>query len=307
MTISRDPLVADALDQLLPRIESDPEEMLARARAAAEGLRQRRAVRARRAGLLAFAMLALLAGAAFAASRFDVLPWFDRSDRSSASFSIDPSRRYRGPAPEALDCPSAGAGPLSCSSTSFLAKGRRIYLFAQRVEAPPQVSRGFYLEAIKATERKGQISHEDAERVRQVIAGSGDDFFAALAMMNVETIGGGEQAPGRPGYELVPPAGVPMWVACEAVDSRVQCHDLASSRNVAVGTPLYFLRSSPDWVAVPSRAQTLPNINGFFRAVMGRDLRPAEVRLMVDLTTLGTSSSSSGESRPEPAPTKTSR
>jgi hypothetical protein len=304
MTISRDPLVADALDQLLPRIESDPEKMLARASAAAEGLHQRRAVRARRAGLLAFALIALLAGAAFAASRFDVLPWFDRSDRSSASFSIDSSRRYDGPAPQTLACPSAGAGSFSCSSTSFLEKGRRIYLLAQRVEAPPRVSRQFYLDAVDTTERKGQISRADAERVRQDIAGSGDDFFSALAMMNVETLSVGGEPAGRPGYELVPPQGVPMWIACAAVGG-VRCHDLASSRNVAVGTPLYFLRSSPDWVAVPIHAQKSPNISEFFRAVMGRDLRPPEVRLIIDLTTLGTSTGSGGKARPEPAPSKT--
>ena len=87
MTTLRDPLVAEALDRLFPSVDSDPEETLARARTTAERIRQSRTARARRAGLLAFALLTLLAGAAFAATRFDVLPWFDQSNRSSASFS----------------------------------------------------------------------------------------------------------------------------------------------------------------------------------------------------------------------------
>jgi hypothetical protein len=222
MTASSDSLVAGALDRLFPTTESDPEAMLARAGASANRIRQRQAAHVRRASLVAFALLALLAGAAFAASRFDVLPWFDRSDRSSASFSIDSSRRYRGPAPQTLACPSAGPGSFSCSSTSFLEKGRRIYLFAQRVEAPPPVSRRFYLDAVNRTERKGQISHATAERARRDIAESGDDFFSALAMMNVETLSAGGEPAGRPGYELVPPQGVPMWIACAAVGG-VRC------------------------------------------------------------------------------------
>ena len=292
MTTLRDPLVAEALDRLFPSVDSDPEETLARARTTAERIRQSRTARARRAGLLAFALLTLLAGAAFAATRFDVLPWFDQSNRSSASFSIDSSRSYKRPAPETLACLGAGAGSFSCSRASFFAKGRRTYLFAERVEAPPRVSRQFYLDAVDLAERKGQISAATADRTRRDIAGAGDDFFSALAIMNVETIGGGEQAPGRPGYELVPPEGVPMWIACESVAPRFRCRGLASSRDVAVGTPLYFLRSSPDWVAVPSHAQRLPNISGFFRAAMGRDLRPAEVHLLIDLATTGRGSGS---------------
>jgi hypothetical protein len=305
MTIPRDPLVAHALDRLVGGVESDPEEMLARARMAAASARQRHAARLRRGLLLAFAALALLAGAAFAASRFDALPWFNQSDRSSATYVVDSSRRYDGPAPEALNCPGAGAGAFTCSLAPLQLppSGRRTYMLAERVEAQPHVSRQHFLDAVATSERKGQISRAEAEQVRRDIAGSGDDFFSALALMTgITTIGGGEQVPGRPGYELVPPRGVPMWIACEQVGPRFRCHDLASARNVAIGTPLYMLATSRDWVAVPRHVKSPPNVSGFFRAVLHRDLRPAEVSLMIDLMTLGRSSSSTGEVRPERVP-----
>src|SRR5262249_6692640 len=162
----------------------------------------------------------------------------------------DPARRYEGPAPEMLHCPGAGAGAFSCSLTAFRVPptGRRTYSFAERVEAPPHVSRQYFFNAIATSERQGQISHAVAQRVRRDIAESGDDFFSALALTSgIASIGGGEMVPGRPGFELVPPSGVPMWIACEAAGSGFRCHDLASARNVAVGTPLYMLWQSSDW------------------------------------------------------------
>jgi hypothetical protein len=266
--------------------------------------------------LLVFAALALLGGAAFAASRFDALPWFNQSDRSTATFVIDSSRKYEGPTAQTLTCPDAGRGTFLCKLAPLYAPGgqgfahtRRTYMMAEQVEARPHFSRQSYLDAIAADERKGQISHADADKVRQDIAGSGDDFFSALALVSgIETIGGGGQVPGRPGYELVPPPGVPMWTACEiAYVSTFRCHALASSRNIAVGTPIYILEQSRDWVAVPSKSKRPPNVAAFLHAVMHRDLRPAEAALMIDLITFGRSSASSGDVQPAPPPGTTTR
>jgi hypothetical protein len=306
MTSDRDPLIAQALDRLVAGLPSDPDEAIRRARATAGTLQQRRAARLRRSALLAFAALVLVAGAAFAASQFDALPWLDRSDRSSATFSVDSSRSYRGPAPKLLLCRRAGAGSFSCSLGTFPSSSRRIYSLAERVETQPQVSRESYLRAVATAEQKRQVDAATAARVRRDIDGAGDDFFAALATLApVETVGAGEGVPGRPGFELVPPIGVPMWIACEAFGAGFRCHDLASSRDVAVGTPLYFLQASSDWVVVRQQSQAPIDVRALFHAALGRELRPAEARLLVDLITLGTSESGATRARPVPAsPTK---
>jgi len=283
MSTAYDPTVARALDRLVAGIESDPDETLRRARISAQGLKRRRAVRLRRTAILVFAALALLTGAALASSHFDLLPWVDQSSRSTATFSIDSSRTYHGPAPDALHCPQAGTSAFSCSVASFWSKTRRTYHVAMRVEPQEDTSRDGLLTGLAAAEKAGQVDHGTAERYRHDLAAVSDDFFSGLALITgVESIGGGEQAPGRPGFELVPPAGVPMWIACQAGGEGFRCHDLASSRNVAVGTPLYQLRSSPDWVAVHQKSSGPIDVNRLFHAVLGRNLTPAEGQLLMD-------------------------
>jgi hypothetical protein len=306
MSAAYDPIVARALEQLIPGVASDPEKTLRRARVAAQGLRRRRGVRLRRTAILAFVVLALLTGAALAASRFDLLPWLDQSNRSTASFSIDDSRTYRGPAPEVLRCPQAGTGSFSCSVGTFPASTRRTYFATERVESQPKVTREEALRKLEAAERKGQIDQATAERFRRDLDAVGDDFFLGLALLTgVETLGGGgEQAPGRPGFELVPPAGVPMWIACQASEDGFRCHDLASSRNVAVGTPLYLLQASSDWVAVPRQSQRPIDVNRLFQAVLGRDLTPAEGRLLMDFATWGAGEGHTGTVHAEQVPPK---
>ena len=305
MSAAYDPLVARALDQLVPVVASDPDEALRRARLALQDSSPRRAIRLRRAAIVAFAVLALLTGAAFAATRLDILPWVDRSTRSNATFSIDPSRTYRGPAPEVLLCPQAGAGLFSCSVGPAEGNNPRIYHLTQRVEAQPQVTRDSILGALASAEKKGRIDHESAERIRRDLETVGDEFFSGVALLaGVETVATGDQAPGRPGLELVPPAGVPMWVACEGSRGGFRCHDLASLRDVAAGTPLYLLRKSRDWVAVPRESQRPVDVDRLFRAVLGRDLTPAEARLLVVFMAAGEAEGHAGRARVERAPAK---
>jgi hypothetical protein len=304
MSTAYDPTVARALDRLVAGIESDPDETLRRARSAAQRLKRRRAVRLRRTAILVFAALALLTGAALASSHFDLLPWVDQGSRSTATFSVDGSRTYRGPAPEALLCPQADPGSFNCSVGSFWAKTRRTYGIAMRVEPREDTSREGALRALAAAEKAGQVDHATAERYRHDLAAVSDDFFSGLALLTaVESIGGGEQASGRPGFELVPPAGVPMWIACQASGEGFRCHDLALSRNVAVGTPLYRLRSSPDWVAVPQKSRGPIDLNRLFQAVLGRDLTPAERQLLMDFLFLtGNGEEHSGTVHPAERP-----
>jgi hypothetical protein len=303
--IARDPVIADVLDRLVPSLNSDPDEMIRRARMAAVPLRAERSRRLRRTVILAFAALLLLGGAALAASQFDAYPWLDRSDRTNATYSIDSSRTYRGPAPDVLVCPAAGAGSFTCSVGSFPSSSHRTYFLVQRVESQPRFSRALILNALSEAERKSQISSADARRVRDDIAAVDDEFFSAMASLTpVVTVGGAEEAPGRPGFDLVPPSGVPTWITCVASDADFRCHDLASSRDVAVGTPFYFLQSSSDWVAVPHQEMRRVDLERFFHAALGRDLKPAEIRLFIDLATLGTTEGGGGSSRPQVGPSR---
>lgn len=305
MSAAYDPVVARALDQLVPGVTSDPDELLRRVRLTVEDMSRRRAVRIRRAAIVAFVAMALLSGAAFAATRFDIFRWVDRSNRSNATFSIDPSRTYRGPAPEVLLCPEAGAGFFSCSIRSAGARTGRAYHLTQRVEAQPQVTRDSTLAALATSEKQGRIDHATARRVRRDLEEVGDEFFSGMALLaGFETVGAGEQAPGRPGFELVPPAGVPMWVACGANDGGFRCHDLAALRDVAAGTPLYLLQTSRDWVAVPRESQRPVDVDRMFHAVLGRDLTPAEGRLLVAFAAAGEPESHAGPAQPEPVPPK---
>ena len=253
MSAALDPIVARALDQLVPAIETDPEVLLERARVEAQELERRRAKRFRRTVVLAFAALLLFASAAVAASRFDLFSWLDQSNRSSASFSIDNSRTYRGSAPEFLICPKAGARPFTCSLVGYYpTSNRRAYFLSGRVEAQPHASREFYLRSLASFERNGSVDQAKAERFRHDLAAVGDDFLAALNVLGggMTISGGATITEGQPlhvrqGYELVPPAGVPMFIACESDGNGARCHNLASSREVPVGTPYYFLQSSP--------------------------------------------------------------
>ena len=303
MIADRDPVVERALDRLVPEVESDPEAILRRATTAAGDRRRRRGARTRRIAIVAVAAVLLLAGTALAAARFDVLPWFDSGDRSSATFSIDSSRTYVGPAPRVLDCPGAGEGSFVCSAGALPPHGRRAYELAERVEAQPTITRASALAGVAAAERTHAIDGEAADRIRAEIEAAGDDFFTALDLVaGVETIESGEQAPGRAGYELVPPSGVPKWVACESAGAGFRCHDLSSSRGVLAGTPLYDLQPGPDWVAVPRPRLKPVDVTGLFHAILGRDLTPAETQLLADVVSVATAGGGAAHTGTAPPP-----
>jgi len=47
------------------------------------------------------------------------------------------------------------------------------------------------------------------------------------------------------------------------------------------------LERSDEWTAQPREASTPPDVRALFHAVLGRDLEPAEIRLFIDLLTVG--------------------
>ena len=136
MIADKDPAVMRALDLLVPPLNGDAEGLFARACVDAGRIRAARRRRRWVTGL-AFAAVALLTGAAIAASKLNLLPFLQTHDRNSARFSVDQSRVYRGGSPTALNCPAAGLGAFLCTPTGTEA-GARAYILATRVAAQPR-------------------------------------------------------------------------------------------------------------------------------------------------------------------------
>jgi hypothetical protein len=294
MIVDKDPVVARALELLVPPQSGGAEELLARARA--DAARRHSARRRRRwvAGL-AFAALALLTGAAIAASKLNLLPFLQSHDRNTARFSVDQGRTYRGGSPNTLTCASTGTGEFACTRTAATPR-IRTYLLVTHAAASPELTRAGMLARLAAADKRG-ASRALVQRVRADLAGVSDDFIRSLNLIvSIETIAADQSVPGHPGLELVPPAHVPTWVVCAPRSARTfGCRNLAAIASVPVGTPIYRLRPSKDWHTV-ARPQGQPfEIDRLLDAVLGRQPTEPEIRLLLDvLQAFSTHRSSAG-------------
>jgi hypothetical protein len=282
MIVDKDPVVARALELVVPPQQGDADELLSLARAdAARRLAARR--RRRLVGALVVAALALLTSAAIAASKLDLIPFLQTNDRNTARFSVDQTRTYRGGSPTALRCLGAGTGPFTCTATSASPR-RRAYLLVTHAATSPELTRAGMRASLDAAERRG-VPHALVRRTRADLAGVSDTFIGSLNLIvSIETIAADQPMPGHPDQELVPPAHVPTWVVCAPQRaSTFVCRNLAASASVPVGTPIYRLRPSNDWHAVARpRGQPL-EIDRLFDAVLGRRPTKAETRLFLDM------------------------
>ncbi len=240
---------------------------------------------------LAVVVLAVLlfAGAAVAATGYTFFDWLNADEPGAARFSIDSSRTVDWPAPGALACAEPGT-EFSCTEGN---SGRWIYESLSRVEAPPtNVTRTSILDAVAAGEREGRIAPETADRLRSEIAAVGDEFFEKLqVLLALRSVASPHLT--RPGFVLVPPAGVPQFVTCEPDDDAFRCRSLSAAVDVPVGAPMYGLRENADWVerSMPRRA---PDLEPLYEGVFGRPLTPAEQRLLISISTPASSDADSG-------------
>jgi hypothetical protein len=222
----------------------------------------------------------LFAGAAVAATGYTFFDWLRSDEPGAARFSIDPARTVDWPAPQALTCANPGTD-FTCSEGS---SGRWVYESLSRVESPgPPVSRDRLLAAVEAGEREGRIAPETAARLRAEIAAVGDEFFEKLnILLTFQSVASPRGS--RPGYVLVPPAGVPQFVTCEPDGGEFRCRTLSAATDVPVGAPMYGLRENPEWI---ERAQSTgtPEAEALYESVFGRPLTPAEQRLLITLAT----------------------
>jgi hypothetical protein len=222
----------------------------------------------------------LFAGAAVAATGYTFFDWLRSDEPGAARFSIDPTRTVDWPVPEALTCGNPGTD-FTCAEGS---SGRWVFESLSRVESPgPAVSRARLLAAVEAGEREGRISPETAARLRAEIAAVGDEFFEKLnILLTFQSVASPRRR--RPGYVLVPPAGVPQFVTCEPDGGEFRCRRLSAAMNVPVGAPIFGLRENAEWIERP-QSTAAPEAEALYESVFGRPLTPAERRLLITLTT----------------------
>ena len=241
---------------------------------------------------------ALMTGIGLAASGVDVLALFRSDEPGNAHYQVDRNAVYHGPAPHRLGCSSVTGGTFTC--TVGQGGTPRVYTFLTRVARPRAFvfSREFLLRAVTRAERRGDLTAAQADRFRRDIAAVRDDFYRAMnRLTTVQNIGVGVGSSER--GEIVPPPGVPMLIFCDRVTAgQATCHPLAGAAAVPARAPIYELRPSADWVPAPPPPAGTGTPGALFNAVLGRPLRPEEIRLLRDLLMAGeTRSESSGVRR----------
>src|SRR5439155_360698 len=184
-----------------------------------------RRARRTRGRVLAFAGIVVAGGAAVAATKLDLVPWLKTKSNSNIRFSIDPHRRYRGPAPAEVRCPGARSAVFTCRPVAVL-DGTRLasphtYRLAERIQAQPRLTRTYVLTQLDAAEERGAVPPLLARRIRLDAEAVSNDFFAKLNVVaSVQSIGTGpvevEPGPGRRAVVLLPPKDQPVIVACSS-------------------------------------------------------------------------------------------
>jgi hypothetical protein len=287
-----DPVVANALNQLAPDVHADSDLLLQRARQARATRRRSWALRG---AALAFAGLVVAGGAALAATKLDLAPWLKTKSHTNIRFSIDMHRHYHGPAPAELRCRAAGSGALTCSAVAARSGPRlappHTYRLAERIQAQPRLTRTYVLDRLDAAEDRGTVPPLLARRIRTDVKAVSNDFFAKLSVVaSVQSIGVGPVVvePGhRRAFVLVPPQTQPLVATCTSgTIRRLRCQDLAAAQGVPVGAPVYMLEPSKDWPHSARQPKlAFPAPNGLMEHVFARSLRPAERRLLFELST----------------------
>ena len=203
-------------------------------------------------------------------------------DSDNATYAIDVSRRYDGPAPKRVAC-LAGAR-LDCRAGT---SGELRYARAARVSRPPEITLATLDEAIDRARAAGSIGAADAERLKEQIAGVSPAFLQQVQLIlqvGIVNASSGETRIGPSGAveERVPPPGTPRFLVCTAT-GELRCTSISRSTGIAIGTPIYELTPGDSWVWVEVPAES-PDDNAasaarFFARVeeaLGRPLTPGE-------------------------------
>jgi hypothetical protein len=250
-----------------------------------------------RVAAVALAVVVLTGGVAIAATGFDLLDWLRSDDPSEATFSVDTTRTVSGSFPDSIGC----AAPIDTAVFACAPGGtaRWVYVLYSSVEARPEFTREFALDALTDAERGGVVSAERAAQIRADLTSVGDEFFRKIDLLrSVTTIASSHEV--RPGIVLVPPAGVPQFVTCEGA-SELKCRAVANT-SVPVGAPIYGLVENDEWVERRVEETGPRDVAPLFEALFGRPLSAAEERLLIVLWTAAGTPQAEAEGPVEVAP-----
>jgi hypothetical protein len=164
------------------------------------------------------------------------------------------------------------------------------YVLVDRIQPPASVNRAKLVAALA----NPQLSRADRRRIAADLASVPDSFLARLTTL----LGFGTY--GSDG--MIPPRGIPMWLACGIVGGSIACRDLNGDEHTPVGSSIYKAVEGPGWRRAPATAQPDATNARLFRSILGAQLTPAESRLLRDI--LGAASASgSDQGGPTRAPT----
>jgi hypothetical protein len=233
------------------------------------------------------ALVAMIAAGAVAAARGLHVFGIGAGDRDNATYVIDVSSRYDGPAPERIAC-LAGA-PLDCRVGT---NGELRYALAARVSRPPEITVPTLDGTIDRARAAGSIGAADAERLKEQIAGVSPAFLQQLQLIlqvGIVSASSGETRIGPSGVveERVPPPGAARFLVCTATGA-LRCTGISGAAGIAIGAPIYELTPGDSWVWVQvpagSRDGDADSAARFFARVeeaLGRPLAPAERRAIL--------------------------
>lgn len=255
------------------------------ARAAARGRRWRAGWHGRRLAIVLAAALLLAVGAAVAAT--DPFGLFRSPNPGSAIFGIDPSRHVVPPTEFHIACPHPGSGTFACGSRLT---GQR-YMLLNHVESNgPPITRAAMQAALRKGRRQGRLSAPAVRRLTEDLAGVSDHFLSRLnVMFRFGTYSTNLTPEGT--RRLAPPPGVPSLLICEPAGAVLRCGDMNGDGAAAIGSGIYQALPAPDWRPAPPQ-QPDPGWQ-LEVAILGHPPTAAEQRLLIDLLSYGTTSSSS--------------
>jgi hypothetical protein len=244
---------------------------------------------------LALVLAAVLVGGGAAFGATDPLGWWSTS-RGEAKYGANPTAHVNTPAIQQISCRPGSLRELRCVASRFGQQYTRI----DAIQPPGSLSRTELSAYMAKRVAAGKMSAAEAIRFRADLAAVPDSFFSKyqLASRFGTYSGGGDTGNGQ---TLVPPAGVPEFLACEDAGRALSCQDLNGDHSAPIGAAVYMARPTADWRPAPS---SRPD----FASPPGITFTAAERRLLIDMlknATVGRSSSSGRRgSAQQPATTK---
>jgi hypothetical protein len=252
---------------------------------ASERARAGRARRRRRGRVLTVVFASLLVGAGAAVAATDPFGFWRSSSPDTALYGVNPSRQVHGSTPAVIRCAPTGSSAVRCGA----GLSGQAYQLVDRIQAPSALTRAAITRYLLQSVQRGQLSASGERRVRADLAAVSDTFLARLSeAMRFGTYGGGNGS-------SVPPPGVPMWLVCEPTGTAIACRDLNGDEDAAVGGGVYMALPAANWVPLSSTGGGASHANALLMtAIFGGGLTPAETRLLGDLATAGTQTTSGG-------------